>query len=379
MVPPARHYDVIAAGKGAVGMLAGVSDLPVRRVVRAGPADAAHPLPDERSVQRGARALAVAREAAADDVLLVLISGGASSLLAGPADGITLADKRATVRQLLAAGAPIGELNAVRKHLSAIKGGLLAAATRARVCALLISDVVGDDPAVIASGPTVADPSTFGDALAVLERRGGAAAYPAGVSERLRRGAAGAVQETPKPGDAAFERATTTVIGGLQNALSAASEAAVALGYRVVIVDAPVVGEARDAARDVAARVEAARREGTPLCVISGGETTVTVRGRGRGGRNQELALALAPHLRAVGGDVAAICAGTDGVDGPTDAAGAYVDATTLTRAASAGLDDERYLGDNDSYAFFDRLGDLIRTGPTGTNVGDIQIVVGRW
>jgi glycerate-2-kinase len=372
---------VIAAGKGAVGMLAGVADLPVRRVVRAGLADAAHPLPDDRSVQLGAQALAVAREAAVDDVLLVLISGGASSLLAGPADGITLADKRATVRQLLAAGAPIGELNAVRKHLSGIKGGQLAAATRARVSALLISDVVGDDPAVIASGPTVPDPSTFGDALAVLARRGGAAAYPAGVSERFRRGAAGAVPETPKPGDAAFDRTTTAVIGGLRNALNAAGEAATALGYRVVIVDAPVVGEARDAARDVADHVHAARGEGTPLCVISGGETTVTVRGRGRGGRNQELALALAPHVHALGGDVAAICAGTDGVDGPTDAAGAYVDTTTLRRAASAGLDSDLYLNNNDSYAFFDRLGDLVRTGPTGTNVGDLQIqlVDGRW
>lgn len=379
MVPPARHYDVIAAGKGAVGMLAGVADLPIRRVVRAGPTDAAHPLPDDRSVELGARALAIAREVAADDVLLVLISGGASSLLAGPADGITLADKRATVQQLLIAGAPIGELNAVRKHLSAIKGGQLAAATRARVCALLISDVVGDDPAVIASGPTVADPSTFADALAVLERRGGAAAYPAGVSERLRRGAAGAVPETPKPGDAVFERTMTRVIGGLRNAMAAAGEAATALGYRVVIVDAPIVGEARGAARDVAAHVDAARRGGTPLCVVSGGETTVTVRGTGRGGRNQELALALAPHLNALGGDVAAICAGTDGVDGPTDAAGACVDATTLNRAAAAGLDHERYLNNNDSYAFFDRLGTLIRTGPTGTNVGDIQIVVGRW
>jgi glycerate-2-kinase len=379
VVPPARHYDVIAAGKGAVGMLAGVADLPIRRVVRAGPTDASHPLPDDRSVGLGARALGIAREAAADDVLLVLISGGASSLLAGPADGITLADKRATVQQLLMAGAPIGELNAVRKHLSAIKGGQLAAATRARMCALLISDVVGDDPSVIASGPTVADPSTFADALAVLERRGGAAAYPAGVSERLRRGAAGAVAETPKPGDAVFDRTMTRVIGGLRNAMAAAGEAATALGYRVVIVDAPIVGDARGAARDVAAHVGAARRGGTPLCVISGGETTVTVRGTGRGGRNQELALALAPHLNAFGGDVAAICAGTDGVDGPTDAAGAYVDATTLNRAAAAGLDAERFLNNNDSYGFFDRLGNLIRTGPTGTNVGDIQIVVGRW
>ena len=357
-------------------MLSAVSGRPLRQVLRAGPADASHPLPDGRSVRLAERALAIARAAAADDLLLVLLSGGASSLLAVPAAGLTLDDKRATIRRLLLAGASIHELNAVRKHISGIKGGQLAAATPARVVALLISDVVGDDPAVIASGPTVGDPSTFAEAFAVLERCGGAASYPPAVGERLRRGRGGEIAETPRPGGAPLARAETRIVGRLRDAVLGAAATAASLGYRCVLIDEPIVGEARLAAGQVAAQARAALATGGPACVISGGETTVTVRGDGRGGRNQELALALAPLLRDMGGTVAALSAGTDGVDGPTDAAGAYVDGTTLTRAAAAGLDPAGALDHNNSHEFFDRLGDLLRTGPTGANVGDLQIVI---
>ncbi len=374
-----RRVQVIAAGKCADGMLRGLGDWSrYAGILRVGAADAAHPEPDERSVASARRALAIATGAAPDDVLLVLLSGGASSMLALPADGITLKDKRATIRRLLLAGAAIGELNAVRKHLSAIKGGQLAAATRASVVSLIVSDVVGDDLSVIASGPTVADPSTFTEAMRVIEQRGGANAYPAAVTARLRRGVAGDLEETPKTGSDVFRRSTARIVGGLRDALDAAARAAVERGYAVHLLAEPTTGEARIAATRLVTAAAALTVAGglAPLCVIAGGETTVTVRGRGRGGRNQELALALAPLLGRLGPAVVAASLGTDGVDGPTDAAGARVDSTTITRAQAAGLAPARYLDDNNSYEFFKALGDLIRTGPTGTNVGDLQVIL---
>ena len=325
------------------------------------------------SEDAGGRALAIA-EAAADEELLVLLSGGASALMAAPAEGLTLDDKRQTTDTLLRAGADIHALNTVRKHLSRIKGGRLAACAPGRCRTLAISDVVGDDLSFIASGPTVPDPTTFEDALGVLRRFGDVDAYPPPVVAHLTRGVSGKLPETPKPGDPRLARAVSVVIGGRRDAMIGAASLARTLGYHVVVRDAPVVGEARTAAhshvRDVEAAARAAER---PLCVVSSGETTVRVLGSGRGGRNQEFALAAAA-LVSSSGSVVAASVGTDGIDGPTDAAGAVVDSTTLARARASGLDPSDFLRDNNAYAFFAGLGDLIRTGPTGTNVGDLQV-----
>ena len=323
------------------------------------------------------RALEIARAASPDDVLMVLLSGGGSALMALPASGISLADKQQTARTLMARSADIYELNTVRKHLSAIKGGRLAATSPGRVLTLAVSDVVGDDLSVIASGPTVADESTFADALDVLSRRD-IDSYPESVVRHLRRGVAGEIEESPKRGDPRLARAAAHVIGPQRGAIEGAKRAAEQLGYQVHIVPEPITGEARRSARahltSVSQLLSSLPR---PLCVISSGETTVTVVGRGKGGRNQEFALAMAPWLDTLGSDVVAASIGTDGIDGPTDAAGALVDPTTLPRAAATGLPQaQTYLDDNNAYEFFDRLGDLIRTGPTNTNVGDLQVIL---
>ena len=334
-----------------------------------------HPVPTAGSEAAGRRALAVAQQVGAGDGLLVLLSGGASALMAVPAVGLTLEDKRQTTEILLRAGADIGALNTVRKHLSAVKGGWLAAATSAGCRTLAVSDVVGDDPSVIGSGPTVADASTFEDALDALKLFGGAGAYPAAVVSVLRAGARGERPETPGPGDGRLARAETFVIGTRRDAMRGAAEQAVRRGYGVLVFDDPIVGEAREAARAHVARIEARAAGATrPLCVVSSGETTVHVTGSGRGGRNQEFALAASDPLRRLS-PAAAASLGTDGIDGPTDAAGAIVDSETLDRARRAGLaSPSDFLRDNNSYPFFDALDDLIRTGPTGTNVGDLQI-----
>jgi glycerate 2-kinase len=336
-----------------------------------------HPVPGPHSLAAGRAALEFARSVGARDTMVVLVSGGASALMALPAAGVSLEDKQQVTQRLLTAGADIRALNTVRKHLSAIKGGRLAAASPGRVIGWLLSDVVGDDPAVIGSGPTVADHSTFADALAILDRHGGLATFPDSVVAHLERGASGEEEETPKPGAAAFERAATSVIGSARLSLQGAAEAARALGYSVVTRAEAVVGEARLAARDHVAWIKAALAGGSdPLCLLSCGETTVTVTGRGRGGRNQEfvlsLVVALADERRAM--TVASL--GTDGIDGPTDAAGAIADETTMARANDLGLSPTRALQENDSWTFFSALGDLIQTGPTGTNVGDIQIML---
>jgi glycerate 2-kinase len=339
---------------------------------------AQHPLPGERSENAGRRALALAREASRDDCLLVLLSGGASSLMAVPADGVTLEDKRRTTGVLLRAGADIYALNAVRKHLSAIKGGWLAASSPARCRTLAVSDVVTNDPSVIGSGPTFGDTTTFEDAANVLRRFGGFDAFPAAVVERLRRGPDGKHAETPKPGDQRLARSEVTIIGSRADAMRGAAAEATARGYHVLVVDTAVTGEARAAARthlrDVLARAAMLPR---PLCVISSGETTVTVTGTGTGGRNQEFALAATEALHVVGCRAVLASVGTDGIDGPTNAAGAIVDSTSLARAEAAGLPaHEAFLSNNDSHAFFLALGDLINTGATGTNVGDLQILL---
>ena len=388
----AAAVDVIAAGKAAGVMLnafASLTGVPVRRLLGIGPQrpvllpqgadwqDAGHPLPTDGSLAGAYRALDMARGSAPDDLLIVLLSGGGSALMTLPADGISLADKQKTARILMDASADIYELNTVRKHLSAIKGGQLAAAARATVLTLAVSDVVGDDLSVIASGPTVADDSTYAQALTILAARGGTDVYPPAVVARLDQGASGLLPETPAAGDSRLERSIARVIGPQRGAVEGAETAARRLGYHVLVIREPVMGEARESAIAHLARVATeAHMQPRPLCVISSGETTVTVRGQGRGGRNQEFALSMGEALTMLGDRVAAASVGTDGIDGPTDAAGAIVDSTTLQRAQAAGLDPEEFLNDNNTYVFFERLGDLIKTGPTATNVGDLQVIL---
>lgn len=337
--------------------------------------EAAHPVPDERSLVAAERALGFCRARDAADEVVVLISGGASALLCLPVPSVPLADKQAVTRGLLAGGAPIDALNAVRKHLSQVKGGRLAAACPARMHVWLLSDVVGDDPSVIGSGPATPDPSTYGQALAFVDRYMGRSNCPPSVLRHLEAGMRGDVPETPKPGSLGHVR--TRVIGSATLAVRAAGDAARSLGYDVIERPDPVVGEARDAAR---AHVEwacgaAAGRPG-PVCVLSYGETTVHVTGGGRGGRNQEFALAAALELERRELDWQLASVGTDGIDGPTDAAGAIVDGWTAARARARGIRPEAYLAANDSHAFFAEAGGHLRTGPTDTNVGDMQIVL---
>lgn len=387
----APALDVVAVGKAAEPMLqALLAAAPgaVRHVVGIGAAPAAeatagvrwlpapHPVPDARSLAAARTALDLASAAGERDLLVVLLSGGASAMMAMPAEGITLGDKQQTSAELLALGAEIHALNAVRKHLSAIKGGQLAAACAGSTITLALSDVVGDDLSAIGSGPTVPDATTFGSALAAIERYGGASRYPAAVATRLTRGAAGALAETPKPGDPRLGRTDARVIGGYRTAMAGARAAAEGLGYTVHAADGPVVGEARLAAHRLIAEVHRLRTA-PPYCILAGGETTVRTAGSGKGGRNQECALAMVRELDALGALVAAASIGTDGIDGPTDAAGAIVDTTTLARAEAADIGPpERALEEHNSYVFFDELNDLIRTGPTGTNVGDLQVIL---
>lgn len=336
---------------------------------------AGHPFPDAGSVQAGRAALALAQRAG-DRALLVFLSGGASAMLCAPAEGITLEDKGQAARMLMNAGADIHDLNCVRKHLSDVKGGRLGAAAGSSLT-LAISDVhhpIEDDPSTIGSGPAAGDPTTFTDALDIARAAGD---LPPAVLGRLRAGAAGDVEETIKPGDPRLAQARLVVIGNRRTALAAAAACAEALGYAVAVISEPTRGEANLSARTFLARGEeylrgASRR----VCVLAAGETTVKVTGRGRGGRNQQFALAAAPALSSTRRPMVVASAGTDGIDGPTPAAGAIVDSTTCQRAVRAGLDRERALDDNDAYPFFEQLGDLIVPGPTGTNVGDLQILL---
>jgi hydroxypyruvate reductase len=376
----ALAVDVVAIGKAAAPMAAAFSAtaaVAARTTMTVGVHDAGHPVPDERSVCAARTALEIAAGASSRDVMVVLLSGGASALVALPADGVTLEDKRRTVRMLLTGGADITELNTVRKHLSAIKGGRLAAACAGTTLTLAVSDVVGDDLAVIGSGPTSPDPSTWQMALDVLDRRGGRATYPAAAVRVLEHGAAGHLADTPKSGDARLARSRARVIGGRMAAVTGAGEAARSLGYHVHVLAEPVVGIARDAALEYALAVaRVLEMVPRPACILSAGETTVHVTGGGTGGRNQEFALAMARPLASMNMPIAAASVGTDGIDGPTDAAGAIVDRTTLTRAAAARIDPDAHLNDNNSYTFFLTLNDLIRIGPTHTNVGDLQVVL---
>jgi glycerate-2-kinase len=336
-----------------------------------------HPLPTAGSVTGTAAILDRIAAATPDTLLLVLLSGGASALLASPAPGITLGDKREATARLLACGAAIAEINTVRKHLSAVKGGLLARrAAGRRIWTLILSDVVGDDPGTVASGPTAPDPTTFGDALAVLAAHGLAGEMPPSVTERLHAGAAGRHAETPKPGDPCLRTVRNEVIGTNRLALDAGAARARELGLDVVVRDDPIVGDTTWAAGEFAAELLDWRRRVTrPVCVLAGGETTVVVRGRGRGGRNQEFALAAALALDGASG-VELLSAGTDGIDGPTDAAGAFAGGATASVARGRGIDLRAALDANDSWSVFAELGDLFRSGATGTNVTDVKIAI---
>jgi glycerate 2-kinase len=376
------RVQVVGGGKAATAMSGGLvvtkyghagteSGLGGVEVVEAG-----HPLPDAAGAAGTQRMAALLAGLTERDLVLAVLSGGASALTTLPAEGLTLADLKATTDLLLRCGATIGELNTVRKHLCQVKGGDLARrAAPARVIGLVLSDVVGDPLDVIASGPTAPDPTTFGNAWAVFERHGLLGRLPEAVRGRLRAGLEGAVPETPKPGDPLFDRVHNTVVGSNRLAAEAAVEAARRQGLHGLLLSTFVEGEARQVARVAAAlareMVAFDRPAPRPACLVWGGETTVTVRGAGRGGRNQELALAAALALEGLPG-VLLVALGTDGTDGPTDAAGAVATGDTVRRARALGPDPAAHLEANDAYPLFEALGDLIITGPTGTNVNDL-------
>ncbi len=389
-----KNIYVIAAGKAAYGMAKAAEDV-LGDMIREGVCvtgdgyggknlsrvrlfEASHPLPDGRGILAAGRIMELAKRASEGDFVLCLLSGGASSLMVLPADGISLKDKQEVTRLLLTSGADIGEINCVRKHLSAVKGGRLAEAMfPARAVSVIISDVAGDDTGVIASGPTAPDETTYLQALEILKIRGVYEKVTQAVREYLQKGASGLIPETPKPGDEIFAKITNFVAASNAAALAKASETAAYLGYRPYIQDGPLAGEAVDAAKRLAQEVfrhKRARRP-TPACLLAGGETTVTVRGDGTGGRNQETALAFALEIKE-DRRVSALFAGTDGIDGPTDAAGAFVDGETVKDAGAKGLTAVNYLKNNDSNHFFKKAGGLFSPGPTGTNVMDIGIIL---
>jgi glycerate 2-kinase len=391
--PPRGRLVVLAAGKAA-GSLTEVAEqhylalLPEGRlggiaVTRHGYArptrhipvvEAGHPVPDEAGIAGTERALALADAAGEDDLVLVLLSGGASANWIAPAAGITLLQKQATTRALLRSGANIGEINCVRKHLSRIKGGRLGRrAYPAKVVTLAISDVPGDDPAVIGSGPTVPDPTTLGDARAIVGK------YRLELPETVARALDDPGNETPKPGEAIFAHSTYRILARPADALKAAQAHARKAGYDCVVLSDRLQGEARDVAAEHARIARDFAAQGRRVAILSGGELTVTLKGGGAGGPNQEYALALAYHLDGAK-SIAALAADTDGTDGgrgsPDDPAGAFIDDTTLARARAAGLDAAAFLADNDSTGYFNGIGDLFRPGPTFTNVTDFRAIV---
>jgi len=389
--PPRGRTIVIGAGKGAAAMAEAVeqhwkgelSGLVVTRYEhgrapgtqgRIEVVEASHPVPDEAGQRAAQRMVGLLEGLTKDDLVLCLISGGGSALLAAPAEGLTLADKQTVNRALLKSGASIDEMNCVRKHLSSIKGGRLAlACAPARVETLLISDIPGDDPTLIASGPTLPDATTCADALAVIHK------YGIEVPEAVRRHLETGAGETPKPGDARFEGHRSHVIATAQDALEAAAAQARVLGYEAHILSDSIEGEARDVAEvhaGIVRQIVARNQPFTKPCVIlSGGETTVTVRGNGRGGRNAEFLLALGVALDGLPG-VHAIACDTDGIDGSEDNAGAMLTPDSLARAEALGLKPKQLLDNNDGYGFFDALGDLIVTKPTRTNVNDFRAIL---
>jgi hydroxypyruvate reductase len=394
--PPAKGRILLLAAGKAAGSMAEVAERHYREVYGLGAdrlgglavarhgygrptqfvrmVEAGHPVPDQAGLAAAAQTLKLADAATADDLVLVLMSGGASANWIAPAGGIALAEKQAVTRALLRSGAHIGEINTVRKHLSHIKGGRLAArAYPARLLTLAISDVPGDDPAVIGSGPTVPDPTTLADARAVVAK------FRLDLPEAVAKALNDLANESPKPGDAAFAGSEFRLIARPVDALRAAEALAREAGYECLVLGDQLEGEAREVARAQAERALKLQAEGRKTLILSGGELTVTMRGKGRGGPNQEYALALAAALDGAKG-IAALAADTDGTDGgggdASDPAGAYVDSTTLARARALGQDPAAFLADNDSTGFFTGLGDLVNPGPTYTNVNDFRAIL---
>ncbi|HJU05207.1 MAG TPA: glycerate kinase [Nitrospiraceae bacterium] len=343
--------------------------------------EAGHPVPDQAGQRAVQQVLGLAAGLSRHDLLFVLLSGGASSLLPAPVPGLTLADKQETTQLLLKSGAGIQEINTVRKHLSSIKGGRLAAATRATVISLVLSDVIGDDLGTIASGPTAPDPTTYADAIRILRRYGIWDVAPLGVRQHLLQGRRGLHAESPKPAARLFRRVHNHVIGNNQAAVDAVAREATRAGLRPLVLSTSLTGEAREAARVLGGIAREIATTGRPIrppaCVIAGGELTVSIRGNGTGGRAQEFALAIAPEIAGLP-DVWVAAFGTDGTDGPTDAAGAVVDGRTVARAEALGLRPLDFLMQNDAYPFFKRLEQLIVSGPTGTNVNDLYLLLVR-
>ncbi len=341
--------------------------------------EAGHPLPDPRGLQATRQMLDLLAQTTSEDLVICLISGGGSALLTAPAEGVSLGDMQDLTTRLLRCGASINEINTLRKHLDTVKGGGLArAAAPAQLLTLVLSDVVGSPLDVIASGPTVADRSTYADCQAILKRYGLEEDLPDGILKHLRDGAAGRIADTPKPGDPIFERTHTLVIASNQQAAQAAVHEAESLGFNSLLLTTFLQGEARQAGRTLAAIARQMNTSGQPVsrpaCLVTGGETTVSLRGDGLGGRNTELALAAVPGLAGLE-KCLLVSLATDGGDGPTDSAGAVVSGETLERAARLKLSPEDFLARNDSYHYFEKLGDLIKTGPTQTNVNDLVFV----
>ncbi len=341
--------------------------------------EARHPVPDRRSEKAAQRMVRLLESLTDRDLVLMVLSGGASSLLAAPAAGLTLKEKQLTTRLLLRSGAPIQDVNTVRKHLSGIKGGRLASATTATVISLILSDVPGDDPATVGSGPMAPDPSTFSDAKRVLDTFDVWPRIPLAVRRHVDRGVRGRIPETPKPGEAPFSRIQHHVIGNNRATIERMAQRAKALGLRPMILTTTLCGEARDIGKLFGDLAKEMHVSGNPVrppaCLLAGGELTVTVNGKGMGGRAQEFALAAAPSLEGLS-RVFVAGFGTDGTDGPTEAAGAIADGNTISRAGKKGMSHEAALVENDSYGFFHRAGGHVITGPTGTNVNDVYMIL---
>ena len=390
-----EHIYVVGAGKAGALMAQGIESLlgerisggivmvkydhvlPTKKIELR---QAGHPVPDENGVEGTCRLLERVRRAKANDLIICLLSGGGSALLLKPAEGIALSEKQTVTGLLLRSGAAIHEMNTIRKHISSVKGGQLARiAYPATLISLVVSDVIGDSLDVIASGPTYPDSSTFQDSLKIIDKYSITEQVPISIRNLLNRGAEGRIPETPKPEDPVFEKTHHLIVANNTLALQAAADKARTLGYHTMILSGMIEGETKEAAKEHASILKQILHSSNPLhqpaCVISGGETTVTVNGNGLGGRNQEFVLAGAIEIAGLK-NVVMFSAGSDGTDGPTDAAGAIADGNTVFRAAEQTLDPEQYLRNNDSYHFFQGLNDLVKTGPTNTNVMDLRILL---
>jgi hydroxypyruvate reductase len=394
-LPQYKNLFVIGAGKATAPMAAALEDILEERISegiiivkydhladlqRINLIEAGHPLPDPNGEKGADAILNLAKKSGKDDLIFCLISGGGSALLPLPFNGITLKDKQDTIKVLLSCGATIHEINTLRKHTSKIKGGRLAqAAFPATIISLILSDVVGDDLDIIASGPTVPDSSSFADCMEILERYHIKDKIPESILNHIESGISGKTPETPKADDPAFKRTQNLIIASNIESLMAAKEKAERLQYNVILLSSMIVGETRYAAQIHGAIAKEIIKTGNPIsppaCILSGGETTVTISGNGLGGRNQEFALAAAIDISGHK-NVVVLSGGTDGTDGPTDAAGAFSDTYTLERAKEMGLNPHHFLANNDAYHFFEKLDDLLITGPTNTNVMDLRILL---